>query len=98
MPKHFHDDQGAETPVELTASEQAALPQGESRSLADWGEAKGFLPQWASARGAGGEKRINPEFWKLGAVMAFKQWDLTTQVSEAALDAALAEVLTHVHR
>lgn len=70
----------------------------ETRSVGMWGEAKGLLPMWLHGVGAAGERRINPEYWKLGAAMALKKWDLTAQVSEGDFDAAVAEIQTHVHR
>jgi len=70
----------------------------ETSTVSAWGESKGFLPQWLGGSGPGGERRLNPEYWKLAAAVAFKKWELTEQVSEADFDAAVSEVQQHVHR
>lgn len=84
----------AETPSPVTV--ERAAP--ETSTVEALGEKCGFLPQWLKARGPGGERRINPEYWKLGAAMAFKQWSLSTQVTEADFDGAVKEIDQHVHR
>lgn len=70
----------------------------ETSTVAAWGEKKGLLPQWLGGGGARGERRLNPEYWKLAAAVAFKRWELTEQVAEAEFDAAVSEIQNHVHR
>jgi hypothetical protein len=69
----------------------------ETGTVESFGEKRGFLPQWLKAAGPGGERRINPEYWKVAAAMAFKKWSLSTQVTEADFDAAVTAIAGHVH-
>jgi hypothetical protein len=98
MSKHTdHHDLGEQTPP-VTLIEREPAKHAEPRTVTAWGEAKGMLPQWLSGGGPGGERRLNPEYWKLAAAVAFKKWELTAQISETDFDAAVADVQQHVSR
>jgi hypothetical protein len=90
----FSDDPEAETPQPAPVP----VPEGEKPTVAELAEKKGFLPQWRSSSGAGGERLLNPEFWKFNAVRAFKRWEDGTRVTEKEFDTAVAAVLSHETR
>lgn len=94
-----------DNPFDASADEaqaNAAPPSTGKRTVEEWAEQKGMLPQFFVVTAAAGRlpvaPRHNAEFWRFAGARALSGWPIGAEVTESEFDAAVESATTGISR